>query len=60
MLSNVEVRSAAKQNGVMLWQIANAMNISEATMTRKLRTELSESDKSAMLRIINDIVKTRV
>ncbi len=33
------------------------MGISEATMTRRLRTELTETDKQNLLRIIDDLAQ---
>lgn len=45
-MSNADVRTAAKNAGVFLYQVAEAMGISEPTMTRKLRFELSEEEKA--------------
>ena len=44
-MNNSDVREAAKSAGVFLYQIAAAMGISEPTMTRKLRFELSDKEK---------------
>ena len=52
-MANKEIREKAKMSGVLLWQIAEKLGISEPTMTRKLRHELSEADKQKILAIID-------
>lgn len=52
---NTNLRTYAKEKGVCFWQIAKVMGISEPTMTRRLREELSEQDKAEYIRIIDDI-----
>ena len=51
---NMEIRKKAKTLGVSLWMVAQVMGISEATMTRKLRNELSEEEKQQILKIIEE------
>ena len=53
--ANADVRIAAKKAGVFLYQIAAAMGISEPTMTRKLRFELSKQEKKPIFKAIRDI-----
>ncbi len=55
--ANTDVRQYTKKNGVFFWQVAQAMEISEATMTRRLRTELHELDKHMFFQIIDDLAK---
>lgn len=55
---NKELRAYAKEKGVCFWQIAQTKGISEATMTRKLRTELSAEDKQNYINIIDELSKT--
>ena len=55
MLSNNEIRKAAKTNGVFLWQVAERLKISEPTMTRKLRRELSPDEKQRIFAMIDEI-----
>ena len=55
MLNNSDVRKSAKDNGVALWQIADALKISEPTMTRKLRRELSADEKAKIYAIIDEL-----
>lgn len=50
--ANYDLRTAAKNAGVPLWAIADALHISEPTMTRKLRRELADDEKEQILDII--------
>ena len=59
MKSNLDVRTDAKTKGVLLWEIANYMNISEATMTRKLRRERPANEKQRILAIIDEIAAAK-
>lgn len=52
---NQDLRAYAKQKGVKLWQIAKFKGISEPTMTRLLRKELSADEKETFRRIINEL-----
>ena len=54
-MSNSDVRTAAKNAGVFLYQIAAVMGISEPTMTRKLRFELSNEQKKPIFDAIERI-----
>lgn len=55
-LANADIRQAAKDAGVSLWELADEMNVSEPTLTRMLRHELSDVEKSDMLCSIGDVV----
>lgn len=54
-MNNADIRQAAKSAGVYLWQVAAALGISEPTMTRKLRFELSEDEKGKLKEIISSL-----
>ncbi len=54
-MNNSDVRTAAKNAGVFLYQIAAAIGISEPTMTRKMRFELSEQEKQPIFDAIEKI-----
>ena len=56
-MANTDIRHYAKEKGVRLWQCAAAMNISEPTMTRRLRTELSNIEKNRLFKIIDRIAE---
>lgn len=52
---NVDVRRTAGGNGVKLWQIADALGISDCSLSRKLRKELSAEEKAAVFAIIRNL-----
>lgn len=54
-MKNLKIRQRAKERGVFLWEIATALNIGEATITRKLRKELSADETAHILGIIEQI-----
>lgn len=56
-MANERVRREAKAKGVRLWQIAECLGVSEITVSRKLRRELSADEEAKILRIITDIDK---
>lgn len=58
-MANVGIRAEAKKNGVMLWEISDRLGVSEATITRKLRRELSDSERDRFLSIISEIAKEK-
>ncbi len=53
--ANHEIRAAARNAGVALWQIAIQLGVGEATMTRKMRTEMSEEEKARIFSIIENL-----
>lgn len=54
-MSNQDLRATAKSKNVRLWEIAEKLNISEPTMTRKLRRELPPEEKAQIFAIIDEI-----
>ena len=48
-------RRKAKENGVHLWRIADALGITDGNFSRKLRKELSEAEKKQIFKIIDDL-----
>lgn len=55
MLKNQSIRAAAKNKGVKLYEVAERLGVSQATITRKLYFELPESEQERILSIIDDI-----
>lgn len=51
-MANTDIREAAKLAGVKMWQIADAMGFSEATLTRLLRKDLPCEKKKNILAAI--------
>ena len=58
-MANESLRKLTKEKKVRLWEIGYAMGVSEATIVRKLRLELSESEKEKFITIINSIADNR-
>ena len=59
VLANNDIRQAAKERGVFLWEIAEYIKVSDPTMTRKLRHELPAAEKQKFLSIIDDIAASK-
>ena len=53
-MANEELKKTLKNQGVKLWQIADMLNISEATMTRKMRHELSNEERIRILSLLKN------
>lgn len=52
-MCNKEIREALHDHGMPLWRLADAMDVSEATIIRWLRHELPDDRKKKMLLMIN-------
>lgn len=57
MKANKIIRRAATERGVYLWQVAERLKISEPTLFRRLRTELSADEQRDVLHAIEDIAR---
>lgn len=53
--ANNDIKTTAKNKGVMLWQIAEALGIADATFSRKLRHELPAEEKQKIFKIIDEL-----
>ncbi len=60
MQQNDKIREAAKTAGVKLWQIAEAVGLSDGNFSRKLRHELPEDEQERILGIIEELAKEAV
>ncbi|MCD7821782.1 MAG: hypothetical protein LUG64_06195 [Clostridiales bacterium] len=54
---NVDVRRAAAEAGVRLWEVAERLGTSDSNFSRKLRKELSEAEKDKIFDIIERLKK---
>lgn len=54
-MQNQEIRDAAKSKGIHLWQIADALGINDGNLSRRLRHELPESQKTEIRKIIQQL-----
>lgn len=56
---NRDIRTAAKEAGVFLWQIAARYGINDGNFSRKLRKELPAEEKQKILGIIESLAQER-
>lgn len=54
-MNNEEIRTAVKRSRVRMWQIAEAMQIQDSALSRKLRHELPNTEKEKILEIIEKL-----
>lgn len=59
MLANTDIRNLSKEKDVRLWEIAEYLEISDPTMTRKLRRELPDTEKQRIFAIIDEIASKK-
>ena len=59
MKTNIDLREAAKSNGVRLWQIAEAIGTRPNDFSVMLRHELAQDVKEKAFAAIDDIVRGR-
>ena len=57
MRANLDIRAAAQNNAVMLWEIADKLGITDSNFSRKLRHELPQAEKDRIFSIIEEITK---
>jgi hypothetical protein len=58
-MHNKEIRSAAKNAGVHLWEVAVAYGINDGNFSRKLRQELPQEEKEKILAIIDRLSREK-
>ena len=56
---NKEIRNAAKNVGVRLWEVAAAYGINDGNFSRKLRQELPQEEKEKILAIIDRLAQEK-
>lgn len=56
-MNNQDIRRTAAGAGVKLWQIAEALGISDCSLSRKLRRELPPEEKQKIFVIIRELSK---
>lgn len=59
-MKNRDIKEYAKSKGVRLWQIAEVLHINDGNFSRKLRKELSETQKQEIMKIIDDLAENEV
>lgn len=58
-MHNKEIRNAAKNAGIRLWEVAAAYGINDGNFSRKLRQELPQEEKEKIMAIIDRLVRER-
>lgn len=58
-MNNIDVRDYAKAHKVRLWEIAKSLHINDGNFSRRLRDELSEHEKVAIYKIIDELSANR-
>ena len=58
-MENIEIRHEAEKNGLKLWEVAEALGITDSTFSRKLRRELPSEQRDHILRMIGKIAERR-
>ena len=57
MVANEKLRIYAKEKGVKMWQIADALHIADSTLCRRLRRELSEAEMTQCIAVIDQLAQ---
>lgn len=52
---NLDIRFAARAEGIALWRIAERLGVCELTLQRWLREDLAPERKAKMLKIIKEL-----
>lgn len=58
-MCNTEVRNAAKNSGIRLWQVADEIGMNESVLSRKLRKELPDAEKARLLDAIRRLARRK-
>ena len=56
-MTNQSIRIALIQNDVRLYELAAALHVSEATMSRKMREEMPEEEQKRIVNVIDGMKK---
>jgi len=55
--ANQDIRKAAQEKRVFLWQVADKYQISDTSFTKMLRKELPNEKKKQIMSLINDLAR---
>lgn len=56
-MRNIDIRTEIKTNGLKLWQVAYALEITDGNFSRRLRKELNDEEKQKIRLIIKNLKK---
>ena len=51
-MANQEIKDEIKQSGIKMWQIADKLGVSDMTLSRKFRYELTDVEKENIRTLI--------
>lgn len=54
-IANSDIRQAISASGLYLWQVAEALSITDTTFSKKLRCELSDDYKQRIYAAIDEL-----
>lgn len=55
LTANKEIKVRAKARGVLLWEIADKLDLTDSNFSRKLRREFSDAEKQHIFVLIDQI-----
>ena len=55
-MNNLDIRIKIKENRLCHYEVAAKIGVSEYTLCRRLRAELSEDKRNTILKAISDII----
>lgn len=58
-MANEVIKALARQRGVFLWEIAEAIGIADSNLSRKLRRELPPQQQNDLLTVVESIAKKK-
>lgn len=56
-MNNPRIRNLVRKNLLYLWEVAEAAHISEITLGRWLRTEMSDERRERVIQAINSLLE---
>jgi hypothetical protein len=56
-LKNEWIREMAKSKGILLWQIADRLGITDGNFSRRLRHEMTQEEQERIRVIINELAE---
>lgn len=58
-MANEDIKAYAKVAGVKLWEVAKELNITDVTLSKKLRYEFDADEKRKIMKLIDQIAVKR-
>ena len=55
MAENAELRDYAKEKGVKMWEVAEALRIADCTLSRRLRRKLSPNERTRFIAAVDHL-----